>query len=101
MCTHTNNLTIPGQVGQHCGSLEYLLPIEYTTTLSKLHSRAPESAFEDVCKVIEADLGKDVRVWIRVAFRFGFVGFFVFGFVLFGYVEFVVFGFVEFGLYVG
>ena len=49
------------KVGQHCGSLEYLLPEEYTTTLSILHSKAPESPFEDICRVVENDLMQSVE----------------------------------------
>ncbi|KAF7627289.1 ABC1 domain-containing protein [Meloidogyne graminicola] len=35
------------KVGQHIASLQYLLPEPYTTTLSVLHSNAPESSFEE------------------------------------------------------
>ena len=48
------------KVGQHIGSLEYLLPYEYVTTMRVLHSDAPKSPVEDVYKVIREELGKDV-----------------------------------------
>ncbi|KAK8745741.1 hypothetical protein OTU49_000354 [Cherax quadricarinatus] len=44
------------QVGQHLGSLEYLLPVEYVNTMKVLHSSAPKSPLEDVYKVIEKEL---------------------------------------------
>ncbi|XP_064484015.1 aarF domain-containing protein kinase 1-like isoform X2 [Ornithodoros turicata] len=44
------------KVGQHVGALDYLLPPEYTKTLSVLHSRAPASSMEDVLRVLREDL---------------------------------------------
>nr|XP_045621055.1 aarF domain-containing kinase 1-like isoform X2 [Procambarus clarkii] len=44
------------KVGQHLGSLEYLLPGEYVNTMKVLHSSAPKSPLEDVYKVIEEEL---------------------------------------------
>jgi aarF domain-containing kinase len=49
------------QVGQHCAALEYLLPVEFTQTLSVLHSRAPESNYSDIKRVIESDLNAKVE----------------------------------------
>ena len=49
------------KVGQHLGSMWYLLPPEYTTTLQVLHSKAPESPLEDVYAVIREDLKAEVR----------------------------------------
>ncbi|KAI0210514.1 AarF domain-containing protein kinase 1 [Lamellibrachia satsuma] len=48
------------KVGQHIGSLEYLLPYEYVSTMRVLHSDAPKSPVEDIYKVIREELGKDV-----------------------------------------
>lgn len=48
------------QVGQHLGSLEYLLPEEYVKTLSVLHSKAPQSSLDDVQRVIKESLGVKV-----------------------------------------
>ena len=48
------------KVGQHIGSLEYLLPHEYVSTMRVLHSDAPKSPIEDVYKVIRDELGKEV-----------------------------------------
>ncbi|KAF8381913.1 hypothetical protein PRIPAC_71055 [Pristionchus pacificus] len=45
------------KVGQHVAALEYLIPKEYTKTLSVLMNKAPESTFEDVRGVVEEDLG--------------------------------------------
>uniref|UniRef100_A0A8C5R5W5 AarF domain-containing protein kinase 1 n=1 Tax=Leptobrachium leishanense TaxID=445787 RepID=A0A8C5R5W5_9ANUR len=48
------------KVGQHLGALEYLLPPEYTHTLSILHSQAPITPLRDVLHVVEKELGKEV-----------------------------------------
>lgn len=48
------------KVGQHLGALEYLLPPEYTSTLSVLHSRAPSTPLPDVLHVIQQELGKEM-----------------------------------------
>ncbi|EPB71187.1 ABC1 family protein [Ancylostoma ceylanicum] len=48
------------KVGQHLSALEYLIPAEYTSTLSVLTSKAPEASLEDVVYVIESELGKKV-----------------------------------------
>ncbi|KAI9553170.1 hypothetical protein GHT06_021064 [Daphnia sinensis] len=44
------------KVGQHLGALDYLLPIEYVSTMKVLHSQAPQSTYEDVLDVIKQDL---------------------------------------------
>ncbi|GMS80290.1 hypothetical protein PENTCL1PPCAC_2465, partial [Pristionchus entomophagus] len=49
------------KVGQHVAALEYLLPKEYTKTLSVLQNKAPESAFEDVRIVVEEDLDQKIE----------------------------------------
>ena len=49
------------KVGQHLGSLEYLLPMEYVETMKVLHNQAPQSAITDLFKVLEEDLGKKVE----------------------------------------
>ncbi|XP_045185749.1 aarF domain-containing protein kinase 1-like [Mercenaria mercenaria] len=48
------------KVGQHLGTLEYLLPQEYVTTMKVLHSDAPQSSVEDLFRVFEEDIGKKV-----------------------------------------
>lgn len=48
------------KVGQHIGSMEYLLPIEYVNTLKILHSKAPSNTLEEIYKVIRQDLRRDV-----------------------------------------
>lgn len=40
--------------------MEYLIPEEYTSTLSVLTSKAPEATYEDVVYVVESQLGKRV-----------------------------------------
>ncbi|XP_056409262.1 aarF domain-containing protein kinase 1 isoform X3 [Hyla sarda] len=47
------------KVGQHLGALEYLLPPEFTRTLSVLHSRAPSTPLPEVLSVIQEELGKE------------------------------------------
>lgn len=50
------------KVGQHVGSLEYLLPVEYVETMKVLHDRAPQSPLSELYKVLEEDLGKKVSI---------------------------------------
>jgi len=49
------------KVGQHLGSLEYLLPGEYVETMKVLHDRAPQSPLEDLKAVVLEDLGVSVE----------------------------------------
>ncbi|KAL3873505.1 hypothetical protein ACJMK2_036614 [Sinanodonta woodiana] len=49
------------KVGQHIGTLQYLLPSEYVQTMKVLHSDAPKSELSDLYKVIEMDLGTKVE----------------------------------------
>jgi aarF domain-containing kinase len=49
------------KVGQHLANLDYLIPQEYIDVLSSLFNDAPTSKYEDVCKVIEEDLGQPVE----------------------------------------
>lgn len=52
------------KVGQHIGSLDYLLPPEYVKTMKVLHSSAPKNPVEDLYKVIRQDLKQNVsNVW--------------------------------------
>ncbi|XP_053331216.1 aarF domain-containing protein kinase 1 isoform X2 [Spea bombifrons] len=48
------------KVGQHLGALEYLLPPEYTQTLSILHSQAPPTPLPEVLRVVREELGKEI-----------------------------------------
>lgn len=50
------------KVGQHIGSLDYLLPPEYVTTMKILHSNAPKNPVEDLYKVIRQDLKQNVSI---------------------------------------
>lgn len=50
------------KVGQHIGSLDYLLPPEYVRTMKVLHSNAPKNPVEDLYKVIRQDLKVNVRI---------------------------------------
>ncbi|KAI6237262.1 Protein kinase domain-containing protein [Aphelenchoides besseyi] len=59
LCQNNGGVFI--KVGQHIASLQYLLPDEYTTVLSVLHSKAPESSYEDVCSVFESSTGKKLE----------------------------------------
>ena len=49
------------KVGQHLANLDYLIPKEYIDVLSSLFDDAPTSKYEDVCKVIEEDLGHPIE----------------------------------------
>lgn len=66
------------KVGQHVGSLEYLLPKEYVNTMKVLHDKAPQSDVEELKRVFEEDLKMKVifaRIFIhshrhtKIAFR--------------------------------
>lgn len=54
LCTTNKGVYI--KIGQHIGALEYLLPIEYVSTMKVLHSNAPKNPVEDLYKVIKQDL---------------------------------------------
>lgn len=45
------------KVGQHIGTLDYLLPEEYVKTMKVLHTDAPQSSFESVVAVVEEECG--------------------------------------------
>ncbi|XP_052106539.1 aarF domain-containing protein kinase 1-like [Mytilus californianus] len=49
------------KVGQHVGSLEYLLPMEYVETMKVLHNQAPQTPVTELFKVLEEDLGQKVQ----------------------------------------
>jgi hypothetical protein len=49
------------KVGQHLANLDYLIPREYIAVLSSLFDDAPRSSYEDVCAVIQEDLGCTVE----------------------------------------
>lgn len=53
------------KVGQHIGSLDYLLPPEYVQTMKVLHSNAPKNPVEDLYKVIRQDLKVIVSVILK------------------------------------
>lgn len=48
------------KVGQHIGSLDYLLPKEYVNTMKVLHSNAPRNPIGDLYRVIREDLKVNV-----------------------------------------
>ena len=64
MCRRNGGCFI--KVGQHVGSLNYLLPPEYVNTMKVLHDKAPESSKEEILQVIREDLGEEVCVYICV-----------------------------------
>jgi len=45
------------KVGQHLANLDYLLPNEYIEIMSALYDDNPLTSFEDVCHVVQEDLG--------------------------------------------
>ncbi|OWA51706.1 putative aarF domain-containing protein kinase 1 [Hypsibius exemplaris] len=47
------------KVGQHLGSLDYLVPPEYVNTMKSLFRDAPESPFTDMLTVLREDLKTD------------------------------------------
>ena len=56
------------KVGQHIGSLDYLLPPEYVKTMKVLHSEAPKNDVEDLYKVIIQDLKRNVNIICYIFF---------------------------------
>ena len=53
--------------------MEYLIPQEYTQTLSVLTSRAPQKPYEEIQSVVETDLEKPVEILLI----FNFIIFFL------------------------
>lgn len=49
------------KVGQHIGSLEYILPQEYVDVMKILHSHAPQSPLNDIYLVIKEEFHKDAN----------------------------------------
>lgn len=45
------------KIGQHLGSLDYLLPCEYTKVLKVFHHSAPKSSMADINCVFQKELG--------------------------------------------
>ena len=52
------------KVGQHIGSLEYLLPGEYVRTFKVFHSSAPSTPLHRLKRVILEEFGVPVRVCV-------------------------------------
>lgn len=48
------------KVGQHVGTLDYLVPHEYVEVLRVLHADAPKSSVEEVFQVLREDLKQEV-----------------------------------------
>ena len=48
------------KVGQHIGTLEYLLPYEYVETMQMLHSKAPQTNIKQIHEMVEKELGQKV-----------------------------------------
>lgn len=48
------------KVGQHLGSLDYLIPDEYVRAMRVLQDQAPKAEFEDVLLVLREELKRDV-----------------------------------------
>lgn len=66
MCSLNGGLFI--KVGQHIGSLEYLLPLEYVRTFKLFHSEAPKSSLSELKQVIREEFKRpgrrrDVRMY--------------------------------------
>ena len=45
------------KLGQHIAQLDYLLPSPYVTTMKKMLRECPETAWPQVCRVFEKELG--------------------------------------------
>ena len=55
MCSMNGGLFV--KVGQHIGSLEYLLPLEYVNTFKVFHSSAPSTPLHRLKQVIKEEFG--------------------------------------------
>ncbi len=55
MCSRNGGLFI--KVGQHLGSLDYLLPRSYVTVFKVFHSEAPNTPLNRLRQVLEEELG--------------------------------------------
>lgn len=58
------------KVGQHVGALDYLLPIEYVSTMRILHKDAPQNDVKDLYKVIREDLKQEVGSYSYLQSRY-------------------------------
>ena len=56
MCSRNGGLFI--KVGQHLGSLEYILPQAYVKTFKIFHSEAPQTSMKKIKAVIEEEFGR-------------------------------------------
>ena len=54
------------KVGQHIGSLDYILPTEYVQTMKELHNKAPESDITKLFETIEVDLKRKVNFLLKL-----------------------------------
>ena len=59
MCSKNGGMFV--KVGQHVGSLEYLLPAEYVNTFKLFHSDAPSTSIDRLKNVIKEELNKPGR----------------------------------------
>lgn len=55
MCSLNGGLFV--KVGQHIGSLEYLLPEEYVNSFKVFHSSAPSTSVHRMKRVIREEFG--------------------------------------------
>lgn len=65
MCSRNGALFI--KVGQHIGSLDYLLPPEYVNTFKVFHSEAPKTPLHQLKKVIEKEMKRPGEATIILA----------------------------------
>ncbi len=66
MCSRNGGMFI--KVGQHVGSMDYLLPQEYVQTFKVFHSNAPQTPLHRMKMVIKEELGHSGRqapTWCR------------------------------------
>ena len=57
MCAENKGIYI--KLGQHLAMLDYVLPEQYTTTLSTLLAQTPNTSWEDVKAILEEDLSAE------------------------------------------
>ncbi len=56
MCSRNGGLFI--KVGQHLGSLDYLLPVSYVKVFKVFHNEAPKTSLSRLQGVVEEEFGQ-------------------------------------------
>ena len=72
MCSRNGGLFI--KVGQHLGSLEYILPRVYVETFKVFHSEAPQTSLSRLKAVVEEEFGRPgwfIHLYVSIVLFWG------------------------------